>query len=75
MARFILGIDAGGTAVKAGVYGLDGEELGLASRVLRPITPAPGHAERNAEVLWRSVCEVIRAVLADAALVPDDVGG
>ena len=38
VARFILGIDAGGTAVKAGVYGLDGEELGLASRVLRPVT-------------------------------------
>jgi L-xylulokinase len=73
VARFVLGIDAGGTAVKAGVYGLDGEERGLASRVLRPITPAPGHAERNPEVLWRSVCEVIRAVLADAALGPGDV--
>jgi L-xylulokinase len=74
VARFVLGIDAGGTAVKAGVYGLDGEELGLSSRVLRPITPAPGHAERNPEVLWRGVCEVIRAVLDDTALVPGDVG-
>ena len=73
MTRFVLGIDAGGTAVKAGVYGLDGEELGLATRVLRPITPAPGHAERDPEALWHGVCEVIRAVFANSGLTPRDV--
>jgi L-xylulokinase len=73
VARFVLGIDAGGTAVKAAVYGLDGEELGLASRVIRPITPAPGHAERDPEVLWQSVCAVIRAVFVDTTLSPRDI--
>ena len=73
VARFVLGIDAGGTAVKAGLYGLDGQELGLASRVLRPITPAPGHAERDPEALWTAVCEVVRAIFADTAVVPRDV--
>ena len=73
MTRFVLGIDAGGTAVKAAAYALDGEELGLASRVVRPITPAPGHAERDPEALWQGVCAVIRAVFADASLNPHDV--
>ena len=41
MADFILGIDAGGTAVKAAVYSLSGDELGVTSQALRPITPNP----------------------------------
>ena len=47
MADFILGIDAGGTAVKAAIYSLDGRELGLTVRNCRPLTPAPGHVERD----------------------------
>lgn len=73
MGRFVLGIDAGGTAVKAAAYGLDGEERGVASRTLRPLTPAPGHAERDPELLWQAVCTVVRAVLANAGLSIGDI--
>ena len=54
MQRFVLGIDAGGTAIKAAAYSLDGTELGVATRILRPITPAPGHAERDPDLMWPS---------------------
>jgi L-xylulokinase len=73
MGQFILGIDAGGTAVKAAVCSLDGTETGIATRTLRPLTPAPGHAERDCELLWRSVCAVIRAALADAGVQGGDI--
>ena len=73
MGRFVLGIDAGGTAIKAAAYGLDGEELGVATRTLRPLTPAPGHAERDPDLLWQAVCTVVRAVLVNAGLRAGDI--
>jgi L-xylulokinase len=73
VADFILGIDAGGTAVKAAAYSLAGEELGLATRNFRPITPAPGHSERDPRALWSEVAAVIRAVLSKAGLSGKDI--
>ncbi|HZT18102.1 MAG TPA: FGGY-family carbohydrate kinase [Dongiaceae bacterium] len=73
MADFILGIDAGGTAVKAAAYSLDGRELGVTVRGLRPLTPAPGHAERDPRALWREVAAAIGGVLAEAKLTGADI--
>lgn len=73
MADFILGIDAGGTAVKAAVYSLDGRELGISVRHCRPLTPAPGHAEREPRQLWTDVAATIRAALAGAKLSGADI--
>lgn len=73
MADFILGIDAGGTAVKAAVYSRTGEERGVTARPLRPITPHPGHNERDPEFLWTETCAVIRAALAGAGVTGADI--
>ena len=68
MPEHVLALDAGGTAVKAAVFSPAGEEVGVASRVLRPITPAPGHAERDTERFWQAAAEAIRAALEAADL-------
>ncbi len=73
MADYILGIDAGGTAVKAAVYSLKGEELGVTARPFRPITPAPGHAERDPEQLWSGLCAVIKEAMTKAGVTGDDI--
>ncbi|HEY1721808.1 MAG TPA: FGGY-family carbohydrate kinase [Magnetospirillaceae bacterium] len=73
MADYILGIDAGGTAVKAAVYSLKGEELGVTARPFRPITPTPGHAERDPEQLWTGLCDVIREAMSKAGVTGDDI--
>ena len=73
MADYILGIDAGGTAVKAAVYSLKGEELGVTARPFRPITPAPGHAERDPEQLWTGLCAVIREAMSKAGVTGADI--
>ncbi len=73
MADFILGIDAGGTAVKAAVYSLTGDELGVTARPFRPITPAPGHAERDTGQLWSGLCAVIREAMSKAGVTGDDI--
>jgi L-xylulokinase len=73
MPDFILGIDAGGTAVKAAVYALTGVELGVTARPLRPITPTSGHAERDPEQLWAGLCAVIREAMAKAGVTGEDI--
>jgi L-xylulokinase len=73
MAQYILGIDAGGTAVKAAVYSLTGEELGVTAHALRPITPEPGHYERDPELLWTALCGVIRASMTKAGVTGEDI--
>ncbi len=73
MAEFILGIDAGGTSVKAAIYSLDGAELGATSQPLRPIAPAPGFSERDPDKLWEGMCAVIRGALAKSGVVAADV--
>lgn len=58
-AEYVVGIDLGGTSIKSGVSGSDG--------VLRcsAVTPTPAHAGR--ETLLRTLVEIARARLNDAA--------
>jgi L-xylulokinase len=73
VAEFILGIDAGGSAVKAAAYSLDSRELAVATRNVRPLTPMPGHAERDPNALWQEVSTAIRTALADGGLTGADI--
>lgn len=73
MADFLLGIDAGGTTVKVAVISATGEERGLAGTTFRPLAPAPGHAERDPEALWRAVGEATRRALAAAGVGGGDI--
>ena len=66
MADFFLGIDAGGTAVKAAVFSASGEEVGVAARTPRFLSPHAGHAERDPEEMWRHVGEAVPRALASA---------
>ena len=73
MAEFILAIDAGGTAVKAAVFSSAGEEMAVGSRTFHPLTPSPGHNERDPGRLWDGVLAAVRAALAGAGLQGTDI--
>ncbi|HEJ7010901.1 TPA: carbohydrate kinase, partial [Serratia marcescens] len=51
-----LGIDVGGTVIKAGLYRASGEELAIAERDGAAIAAQPGFSERNMDALWDDVC-------------------
>ncbi|AHG19359.1 xylulose kinase [Chania multitudinisentens RB-25] len=61
--KYWLGLDCGGTFIKAGLYDPQGKELGIARRSLAIIAPQPGWAERDMPALWQAAAGVIREVL------------
>jgi L-xylulokinase len=75
MQKYVLGIDNGGTVIKAALFTLDGRELAAASRQTAVLTPRPGYTERDMEDLWAQNCACIRQVLAGSGADPGAVAG
>lgn len=55
----LLGLDVGTTAAKAVLFDLNGNELALAERAYPLITPQPGWAELEPQVIWQAAQDVI----------------
>jgi L-xylulokinase len=68
--QYVLGIDNGGTVIKAAIYDLSGNEIMVASCRTPVESPRPGYNERNMEQLWRMNCQCIREVLEKSAVDP-----
>lgn len=63
MKKYWLGIDCGGTYLKAGLYDRDGTEIGIYRMSLNIETPKAGWAERDMQQLWQSCIHVISSLL------------
>ncbi len=69
----LLGIDAGTTSVKAGLFSPDGSCLGVARREYQLATPAADRAELDPEIYWQSCIEVVREVLQETGITSNQV--
>jgi L-xylulokinase len=70
-----LGLDCGGTLIKAGIYDDAGRECAVARRKLETISPHEGWLERDMHELWRSAATVIREALAHSGLPASAISG
>lgn len=73
--RYWIGVDCGGTSIKAGLYDANGCEIGTARRNLDVISARPGWAERDPEVLWQRTCGVIRELLSTTGIAAQAIAG
>ncbi len=73
--RYFLGLDSGGTFIKAGVYDASMKELTVARRGAAILAPRPGWAERDLEELWRDACLVVREAVARSGVAAADIAG
>jgi L-xylulokinase len=73
MAKYLLGIDNGGTVTKAGLFDLAGNELAVEGRRTEMTSPAPGFTERDTEELWQATAAAIRQVLDRSGIDPGDI--
>ncbi|MFP4407006.1 MAG: FGGY-family carbohydrate kinase [Spirochaetaceae bacterium] len=67
--NYYLGVDLGGTVVKASLFDAIGRELGSAGRSTGLIAEEPGQAERDIEAVRKLTYEAIREAL-EAASIP-----
>ena len=70
-----LGLDCGGTFIKAGLYDASGREKAVARQNLAVLVPEPGRAERDMNQLWQVAATVIRQVLENSGIAAADVRG
>jgi L-xylulokinase len=72
--RYILSIDAGGTALKVAIYDANGRELAAVSELPRLFNPVPGWNERDADAMWLAVAGLVRRGVAEAGIAVHDIG-
>ena len=73
--KYLLGIDNGGTSLKAGIYDLEGNEVATANHSVTQIMPRDGWLERSIDEVWEANCILIHKVLEKAAVDPADILG
>ena len=71
--RYLLGLDAGNTVVKAVLFDLDGTVLASAGRHGETSKPSPGHVERDLDELWGNAAEVIRSCLDTSGIEAGEI--
>ncbi|MCD2180435.1 FGGY-family carbohydrate kinase [Rhizobium sp. GN54] len=73
MEKFLLGLDAGNTVIKAVIFDLKGREVAYAGEECRSRMPCPGHVERDLDELWSNAKRVIRSCLDKAGIAAGDI--
>jgi len=66
--KYILGLDAGNTVIKAVLFDLEGRQVAMHALDGQSSTPEPGHVERDLEELWKNACEAIGHCIAKAGI-------
>lgn len=75
MAKYVMGVDNGGTSSKAVLFDLSGREIAQAKENTRLLTPRPGFTERDMEELWQVNARVIRETIEKAGVAPEEIIG
>lgn len=73
MQKYLLGLDAGNTVIKAVIFDLAGRELAHAGEEGHSRMPSPGHVERDLGELWANAKRVIRTCLDKAGIAASDI--
>ena len=73
--KYYLGLDNGGTNTKAALYTGKGDEVGCVSVETRAIIPRTGFVERDMEEMWEANCSIIRDLLKQTSVAPEDIAG
>ncbi|MGQ3279046.1 MAG: FGGY family carbohydrate kinase, partial [Shinella sp.] len=73
MQKYLLGLDAGNTVIKAVIFDLAGREVAHAGEEGHSRMPCPGHVERDLGELWANAKRVIRTCLDKAGIAASDI--
>jgi L-xylulokinase len=70
---YLLGLDIGSTVIKAAVFDLDGNELGVCGELAEQSSPKPGYYERDMNDLWNANICAINGAIKNAEIDGKDI--
>ena len=73
--RYLLGLDAGNTVIKAVLFDLAGNQVAMHAIDGQTSIPRPGFVERDLNELWRNAHQAIRSCLDQAGIDPGAIAG
>jgi L-xylulokinase len=73
MTKYLMGIDNGSTAIKAGIYDLQGNEISVAGAKCEMVSPEPGFYERDMEGIWQGNVEAVSKAIKKAGIDARDI--
>ncbi|MEQ8480966.1 MAG: FGGY-family carbohydrate kinase [Hoeflea sp.] len=73
--RYLLGLDAGNTVIKAVLFDLDGNQVAMHALDGQTTVPESGHVERDLGELWLNAQQAIRACIGKAGVEAGDIAG
>jgi L-xylulokinase len=73
MGKYLLGLDAGNTVIKAVIFDCAGREVAYAGEEGHSRMPCPGYVERDLNELWANARRVIRTCLDKAGIAAGDI--
>lgn len=75
MAKYAIGLDNGGTVIKAAIFDEEGKEIAHFSKQTPIFTPKSGYTERDMEDLWQNNCLCVKGALEKSGVDPKDIVG
>lgn len=72
-AKYLLGLDAGNTVIKAVLFDLQGNQIATSAMDGSSCHPAPGFVARDLDELWSNACQVIRNCLEQSNIDPSQI--
>ena len=71
--KYFLGMDCGGTVIKAGLYDVEGNEAASAGELIDIITPFEGWVERDAAQLKEATFRLIKSIIEKSGVDGADI--
>jgi len=71
--EYLIGLDNGGTVVKAGLYDTSGDTVAFSSAEVNTIVGQDGRVERDMDELWRMNAKAIRDLLDKTGVDPRNI--
>jgi len=75
MEKYLVGLDNGGTLIKAIVFDTKGNVLASASAKTPILTPESGYTERDIEELWLKNCDCVKRAVLESGIDSAQVVG
>ncbi len=75
MTRYVIGVDSGGTFIKAGLYDEDGALRAIEREPSRTTAHPDGRVEIDLDELWRAVARCVRSLVHGSGIDPVDLAG